>query len=119
LRTIRLRRLKMNADDIVVKLRCAARTAKWSLLDDAAGLIESLQAQFAEVTQTRDDYATAASAISLWLKEFCDNSLTYDQMIADAARKAANALSESRERERAAIAGRLVLIGTVMTRITG
>ena len=65
--------------------------------------IESLQAQLAEVTQTRDDYATAARAISLWLKEFCDNSLTYDQMIADAARKAANALSESRERERAAV----------------
>jgi hypothetical protein len=43
----------MNADDIVVKLRCAARTAKWSLLDDAAGLIESLQAQLA-ASQARE-----------------------------------------------------------------
>lgn len=37
----------MNADKIVVKLRGAVVTAKWSLLDDAADLIESLQAQLA------------------------------------------------------------------------
>jgi len=36
-----------------------------------------------------DTYPEAARAIALWLDEFCDKSLRYPEMIADAARKAA------------------------------
>lgn len=60
-------------------------------------MFELLQVDLAQVTQTRDDYATAARAIALCLSEFCDKSLPYDQMIADAARKAADALARVTE----------------------
>ncbi|MDY7038752.1 MAG: hypothetical protein SV375_21685 [Thermodesulfobacteriota bacterium] len=36
-----------------------------------------------------DTYPEAARAIALWLDEFCDKSLRYPEMIADAARRAA------------------------------
>lgn len=35
------------------------------------------------------DYPAAARAIALWLTEYCDESLPYPDMVADAARKAA------------------------------
>jgi len=36
-----------------------------------------------------DTYPEAARVIALWLDEFCDKSLRYPEMIAEAARKAA------------------------------
>lgn len=50
-----------------------------------------------ELNKTVELYATAARVIALHLERFCDESLPYDQMIADAARKASSALSELRE----------------------
>jgi hypothetical protein len=44
-----------------------------------------------------DRYAAAARVIALYLGEFCDESLPYDEMIADAARKAAAALTAERQ----------------------
>jgi hypothetical protein len=38
--------------------------------------------------ETLERYATSARAIALWLSPFCDNSLYYPEMTADAARKA-------------------------------
>lgn len=42
-----------------------------------------------------EDYPEAARAIALQLKEFCDETLPYPEMIADAARKAKAALDEA------------------------
>lgn len=38
--------------------------------------------------QIVDSYAQSASVIALYLKDFCNEKLSYDEMIADAARKA-------------------------------
>ena len=43
------------------------------------------------------DYSTAARSIALNLQEFCDESLPYPEMIADAARKAAAECARLRE----------------------
>ena len=42
-------------------------------------------------------YATAARVIALYLKEYCDPALTYDEMIAEASRRADSQLSALRE----------------------
>lgn len=47
-----------------------------------------LQEELEKVTQIRDDYATAARTIALYLKDYCDESLPYHEMIAEAARRA-------------------------------
>jgi hypothetical protein len=39
--------------------------------------------------QVPDDVATQARVIGLWLKDFCDESLPYYEMIAEASRRAA------------------------------
>mgnify|MGYP001861098908 FL=1 len=44
-----------------------------------------------------------ARAIALHLKPFCDESLPYDEMIADAARKASDELEKVKEKYDAAI----------------
>ena len=52
--------------------------------------------------QIIDAYAAAARVIHLYLAEFCDETLTMDQMIANASRRAVLALSAERSaRERA------------------
>ena len=43
-----------------------------------------------------DTYPEAARVIALWLDEFCDKSLSYPAMIADAARKAAQEVERLR-----------------------
>jgi len=58
---------------------------------------EQLQAQLTDITKIRDDYATAARVIALYLVDFCDNSMPYDKMIADAARKACMAVEKRDE----------------------
>ena len=51
-----------------------------------------------EKEKTIDDYAESARVIALYLSEFCDRTLPYDKMIADAARKASEALKASETR---------------------
>ena len=47
-------------------------------------------------------YAASARSISLYLKEFCNRDLPYDEMISDAARKAETELNQlKRERDAA------------------
>ena len=69
---------------------------------DAATALSTLQAENEKLRETVDKYATAARVIALHLKPFCDESLPYDEMIADAARKASDEL-EQVKRERDAI----------------
>lgn len=64
------------------------------LFDEAATALSTLQAENEKLRETVDKYATAARAIALHLKPFCDESLTYDEMIADAARKASDELEQ-------------------------
>ena len=72
------------------------------VLDNAATALSTLQAENEKLRETVDKYATAARVIALHLKPFCDESLPYDEMIADAARKASDEL-EQVKRERDAI----------------
>lgn len=66
----------------------------------AATALSTLQAENEKLRETVDKYATAARVIALHLKPFCDESLTYDEMIADAARKASDELEQvKRERD--------------------
>ena len=69
---------------------------------DAATALSTLQAENEKLRETVDKYATSARVIALHLKPFCDESLPYDEMIADAARKASDEL-EQVKRERDAI----------------
>lgn len=45
-----------------------------------------------------DEYAESARAIALWLSAFCDKSLSYPQMISNAARKISVAYSDMEKR---------------------
>ena len=72
------------------------------LLDEAATALSTLQDENEKLRETVDKYATAARVIALHLKPFCDESLPYDEMIADAARKASDELEQvKRERDAA------------------
>lgn len=71
-------------------------------LEEAATALSTLQAENEKLRETVDKYATAARVIALHLKPFCDESLPYDEMIADAARKASDELEQvKRERDAA------------------
>ena len=64
--------------------------------------LDDLGAENKKLRETVDKYATAARVIALHLKPFCDESLPYDEMIADAARKASDELEQvKRERDAA------------------
>lgn len=70
---------------------------QWSLekLKDGLDLaLMALQSENAELKKTVDKYATAARSITLNLEDFCDRNLPYDQMIAEAARKASAKLEQ-------------------------
>lgn len=62
------------------------------IMADAATALSTLQDENEKLRETVDKYATAARVIALHLKPFCDESLPYDEMIADAARKASDEL---------------------------
>ena len=70
---------------------------------DAATALSTLQAENEKLRETVDKYATAARVIALHLKPFCDESLPYDEMIADAARKASDELEQVKQERDAAI----------------
>ena len=69
----------------------------------AATAFSTLQAENEKLRETVDKYATAARVIALHLKPFCDESLPYDEMIADAARKASDELEQVKRERDAAI----------------
>lgn len=71
----------------VENLRSAIRKAQ-------ATALSTLQGENEKLRETVDKYATAARVIALHLKPFCDESLPYDEMIADAARKASDELEQ-------------------------
>ena len=81
---------------------CGDRTIKceeYCIKDDclivkAATALATFQAENEKLRETVDKYATAARVIALHLKPFCDESLAYDEMIADAARKASDELEQ-------------------------
>ena len=70
---------------------------------DAATALSTLQGENEKLRETVDKYATAARAIALHLKPFCDESLPYDEMIADAARKASDELEQVKAKRDAAV----------------
>ena len=63
-------------------------------LRDASTALSTLQAENEKLRETVDKYATAARVIALHLKPFCDESLPYDEMIADATRKSSDELEQ-------------------------
>lgn len=69
----------------------------------AATALSTLQAENEKLRETVDKYATAARVIALHLKPFCDESLPYDEMIADAARKASDELEQVKAEKDAAV----------------
>lgn len=72
-------------------------------LRDAATALSTLQTENKKLRETVDKYATAARVIALHLKPFCDESLPYDEMIADAARKASDELEQVKAERDAAV----------------
>ena len=72
-------------------------------IEQAATALSTLQAENEKLREAVDKYATAARAIALHLKPFCDESLPYDEMIADAARKASDELEQVKAERDAAV----------------
>lgn len=71
--------------------------AGWDI-DEATDIIEPLiPMTAAEAHENLDAYAATARVIHLHLREFCDESLTFDEMIADASRKAGELIHSLRE----------------------
>ena len=90
----------MDIEKLIERLRTEslyADKASLEIMDlcmEAATALSTLQAENEKMRETVDKYATAARAIALHLKPFCDESLPYDEMIADAARKASDELEQ-------------------------
>lgn len=80
-----------------------AHWCMYEALSRAATALSTLQAENEKLRETVDKYATAARVIALHLKPFCDESLPYDEMIADAARKASDELEQVKQERDAAI----------------
>jgi hypothetical protein len=66
--------------------------------ESMAHTIAAKEGELAYITKIRDDYATAARVISLYLKPYCDETLVFSEMIAEASRRAAADL-EAKEGE--------------------
>ena len=90
----------MDIEKLIERLRTEslyADKASLEIMDlcmDAATALSTLQDENEKLRETVDKYATAARVIALHLKPFCDESLPYDEMIADAARKASDELEQ-------------------------
>ena len=87
-----IEKLIADIESIVANKKISAWVRSTSM--DAATALSTLQAENEKLRETVDKYATAARAIALHLKPFCDESLPYDEMIADAARKASDELEQ-------------------------
>ena len=99
----------MDIEKLIERLRTEslyADKASLEIMDlcmEAATALSTLQDENAQLRETVDKYATAARVIALHLKPFCDESLPYDEMIADAARKASDELEQVKAERDAAI----------------
>ena len=99
----------MDYDKLIERLRTEslyADKASLEIMDlcmEAATALSTLQAENEKLRETVDKYATAARVIALHLKPFCDESLPYDEMIADAARKASDELEQVKAERDAAV----------------
>lgn len=80
-----------------------AHWCMYEALSRAATALSTLQTENKKLRETVDKYATAARVIALHLKPFCDESLPYDEMIADAARKASDELEQVKAERDAAV----------------
>ena len=87
-----IEKLIADIESIVANKKISAWVRSTSM--DAATALSTLQAENEKLRETVDKYATAARVIALHLKPFCDESLPYDEMIADAARKASDELEQ-------------------------
>ena len=99
-----------NYTTLVTRLRKAAAeepVERRQLLLRAASAIDELQKESSKSVKLLDDYASSARVIALYLKQFCDTSLNYPNMIADAARKACEALEKYQKSKQE---GRLVVL---------
>ena len=96
----------MDSENLLKELRRAERYClnNYSrMAGEAATALSTLQAENEKLRETVDKYATAARVIALHLKPFCDESLPYDEMIADAARKASDELEQVKAERDAAV----------------
>ena len=84
----------MDVEKLIEDLRIACAGNQHNIMGVAATALSTLQAENEKLRETVDKYATAARVIALHLKPFCDESLPYDEMIADAARKASDELEQ-------------------------
>lgn len=71
--------------------------------DQALSDLAEARRELEEAKAGVESYATAARVISLHLKDYCDESLSYPEMIAEAARKAANTIEAAKESEALAV----------------
>ena len=101
----------MDIEKLIKRLKCpqiqscpmdgeypSCKACQKSIQQEVTTALSTLQAENEKLREIVDKYATAARVIALYLKPFCDESLLYDEMIADAARKASDKL-EQVERE--------------------
>lgn len=99
----------MDIEKLIEQLRTEslyADKASLEIMDlcmEAATALSTFQAENEKLRETVDKYATAARVIALHLKPFCDESLPYDEMIADAARKASDELEQVKAERDAAV----------------
>ena len=64
-------------------------------------IVKELRCKLKCTMEINERYAAAARVIALYLNEFCDKDLPYDEMIADAARKAAATLEKYQNQDKA------------------
>lgn len=88
----------MDIEKLIELLKKARADGSWNTLADyahkAATALSKLQTENKKLRETVDKYATAARVIALYLKPSCDESLPYNEMIADAARKVSAELAQ-------------------------
>lgn len=84
----------MYLEKLIDDLRVACAGNQYNIMGVAATALSTVQAENEKLREIVDKYATAARVIALHLKPFCDESLPYDEMIADAARKASDKLEQ-------------------------
>lgn len=82
----------------------AARELLAALRHDHAQVPRDWKERAESAESVVEKYATAARVIGLHLRQFCDESLPYDEMIAEASRRAAAALTLADSRRQQLIA---------------
>lgn len=58
---------------------------------------DKLKEEYKQVKKIREDYATSARAIAVWLNDYKDENLSYDKMIAECARRAAKEIDKLKQ----------------------